>query len=88
MTNEAPGPGDPHTRVVNEKLEEWDEEEQRWVPFRFLAEAGTGGDGKPLVIYKIAGDDHRIVIRDSIASDLGGVARADDDVEGGHGAGE
>jgi hypothetical protein len=55
MTDEAPTPEEGPTRVVNEELQQWDG--TKWVPFPFLAQAGSGGDGKPLVIYKIVSDD-------------------------------
>ena len=48
----APEKGD--ARVVDGNVQEFDGSE--WVAFRFLPEAGSGGDGKPLVLYKIVGD--------------------------------
>jgi hypothetical protein len=48
----APKQGD--TRVVNGDLQEFDGEQ--WGPYKFLPSAGSGGDGKPIVIYKFFDD--------------------------------
>ena len=48
----APEKGD--TRLVDAVLQEFDGSE--WVKFKYLPEAGTGGDGKPIVLYKVIGD--------------------------------
>jgi hypothetical protein len=58
----APEPGPPpppppkqgDTRVVGEDLQEFDG--KQWVKFDYLPAAGSGGDGKPIVIYKFIGD--------------------------------
>jgi hypothetical protein len=47
----APGKGD--VRVVDGNVQEFDGSE--WVAFQYLPTAGTGGDGKPIVLYKIVG---------------------------------
>jgi hypothetical protein len=57
MTNPEPAPDKPGkgaTRVVDGQLEEFDG--SAWVPYVYLPSAGSGGDGKPLVIYKIVTD--------------------------------
>jgi len=58
MTDAVPEPGPTPekgaTRVVNGELREFNGSE--WVPYEFLPPAGTGGDGKLLVIYKSIGD--------------------------------
>jgi hypothetical protein len=54
MADDAPAPGEGLTRIADGELQEWDGE--RWVPFSFLPTAGSGGDGKPVVIYKIIGN--------------------------------
>jgi hypothetical protein len=48
----APKKGD--TRVVGEQLQEFDG--KQWVKFQYLPSAGSGGDGKPIVIYKFFTD--------------------------------
>jgi hypothetical protein len=42
------------TRVVAGEVQEFDG--IAWVPFQYLPAAGSGGDGRPLVIYKFVGD--------------------------------
>jgi hypothetical protein len=49
-----PTPHKDATRVVDGEVQEFDG--IAWVPFQYLPSAGSGGDGKPLVIYKFVGD--------------------------------
>jgi hypothetical protein len=53
-TRQEPPPEKGATRVVDGELQEFDG--SAWVPFQFLPPAGSGGDGKPMVIYKSIGD--------------------------------
>jgi hypothetical protein len=59
MTEAEPAKNEPPpekgaTRVVGEKLQEFDG--TAWVPFDYLPLAGSGGEGKPIVIYKFLTD--------------------------------
>jgi hypothetical protein len=53
-TQKEPPPKKGETRVVDGELQEFDG--SAWVKFQYLPQAGTGGDGKPIVIYKFFTD--------------------------------
>jgi hypothetical protein len=53
-TKNEPPPEKGATRLVEGKLQEFDG--SAWVPFQYLPSAGSGGDHKPIVIYKFFTD--------------------------------